>query len=423
MNLEIKADNIRYLYYVLLLFFFFYGIQITGMVFSTTKYSLILITAEAILLRQLHIRKDVIFQLFLVGLVVFYSYYIVLTRGDGDMQVIELSFTLLLECYLIGSLLVNILKYRGYTPSKFLDLLTSVFALQGFLMLIMLISPTFRDTIFGLTNNNGLDQFITTGHRGLAISWHKYYDFSSFQSIGAIIIALKFRYAHKLTKFDILKYLFIIFSVITSGRTGLIGLALSLAIFLWSFLAVRKKILRYVVILIFLPYIAFESLNIIAPKAYRQLNDKLLPWAFEAYYNYLESGEITTQSSDYLLENFYFDVYERTLLFGDGRYRDGSEYYMDTDAGYMRHVLFFGLLGSSILILSYLRMMYIGYIRGKSKYSILILICIAFNLLVHYKGDVLLNSLINMRLMVILFLMFSYSSVFSFEKDQKLVES
>ncbi len=422
MNLELRKDNIRYLYYLLLLFMFFYGIQFTGMAFSTSKYCLVLISIEAFLIRQVYIRKDVIVQMFLVGMVVFYSYYISNVRGDGDMQVIELGTTLLLECYFIGSLLANILKYRGFTASKFMDLLTAVFALQGGLMLLMLISGSFRDFIFGATGNHGLNQFITTGHRGLAISWHKYYDFSSFQSIGAIIIALKYRYSHKLTKFDILKYVLIIFSVITSGRTGMIGVVLSFALFLWSFLYVRKKVLRYIVILIFVPYMAFESLSIVSPKVYNSLSAKLLPWAFEAYYNYVESGQISTESSDYLFENFYFDVYEQTLLFGDGRYRDGEEYYMDTDAGYMRHILFFGLLGSVILVFSYLRMAFIGIIRGNSKYSIIILICIGYNLLVHYKGDVLLNSLINMRLMVVLFLMFSYSSVFAFENDEKMVE-
>ncbi len=422
MNLELKADNIRYVYYVLLLFLFFYGMQITGLVFSTTKYALIFITAEAILLRQLYVRKDVIVQMFLVGLVVFYSYYISLTVGDGDMQIVELGFTLMLECYLIGSLLVNILKYRGFTAERFLNLLTTVLALQGFLMLMMLIVPSFRDFIFGITGNIGKNQFIATGHRGLALSWHKYYDFSSFQSIGAIAIAFKYRYAHKLSRFDIFKYVLIIFSVVTSGRTGLIGVALSFAVFALSFIYVRKRVIRYLVILVFMPLLAYESLSVISPQVYNKLNERLLPWAFEAYYNYLESGEITTESSDYLLDNFYFDVSEQTMLYGDGRYKDGNEYYMDTDAGYMRHILFFGLLGSSILIFSYLRLALISYLRGNSVYSTIVIICIAYNFLVHYKGDVLLNSLINMRLAVVLFLVFTYSSIITLEKDQKLVE-
>lgn len=401
---------------------FFYGVQLRGLTFSTAKYSLILITAEAILLKQLYIRKDVIYQMILVGLVVFYSYFIALSKGDGDMQIVELAFTLMLECYLIGSLLVNILKYRGFTTRKFLDILTSTLALQGFLMLCMMVSPGFRNTVFEMMDMRGLNQFINTGHRGLAISWVKYYDFSSFQSIGAILIALKYRFNTKIGGLDIVKYLLILFSIVTSGRTGLIGVALSFTIFLFSFAKVRKNVLKYTLILIFTPYIAYESLSYISPGVYKSMNEKLLPWAFEAYYNYMESGSLTTESSDYLIENFYFDVNESTLLFGDGRYRDGNEYYMDTDAGYMRHVLFFGLLGSSILILSYLRLCYIGFKRGNSPYSIIITLCVIYNLIVHYKGDVLLNSLLNMRLMVLLFLVYTYSSVYSFENDQKRVQ-
>lgn len=75
----------------------------------------------------------------------------------------------------------------------------------------------------------------------------------------------------------------------------------------------------------------------------------------EAFSQGVSMGYLTFgTSADNLIYNMYFMPSEDSILFGDGRYTnsDGS-YYMHTDAGYMRIVLFMGAMGAGMVYLSY----------------------------------------------------------------------
>src|SRR5690606_38149554 len=75
----------------------------------------------------------------------------------------------------------------------------------------------------------------------------------------------------------------------------------------------------------------------------------LLPFAFEFLYSYFDEGTLTTVSTD-MLSEMYFTIDWQTFIFGDGKYinPDGS-YYLYTDAGYMRNILFYGIFGTMVL--------------------------------------------------------------------------
>lgn len=65
-------------------------------------------------------------------------------------------------------------------------------------------------------------------------------------------------------------------------------------------------------------------------------------WAFELFINFVERGELRTQSSDGLGEMFQVPETTKVLLFGDGRmvFRGG------TDVGFSRMLFFVGVVGS-----------------------------------------------------------------------------
>ena len=67
-------------------------------------------------------------------------------------------------------------------------------------------------------------------------------------------------------------------------------------------------------------YLGYFSLQFIFPSLYSSVNNNLLPWAFEFYYNYMETGELTTESSDQLHDSHYYDLPDKTLFHGDGKY-------------------------------------------------------------------------------------------------------
>src|SRR5690606_31294028 len=115
----------------------------------------------------------------------------------------------------------------------------------------------------------------------------------------------------------------------------------------------KVMLLSVIVMLLLVPFLLW-CLSFIFPDLLSRFIDSVLPYALEMIYNFLQSGKLSTVSTD-KLSKMYFSVPYDTLLFGDGHWNDpdGVGYYMQTDAGYMRHVLYFGLFPSMILYALY----------------------------------------------------------------------
>ena len=107
----------------------------------------------------------------------------------------------------------------------------------------------------------------------------------------------------------------------------------------------------------------------------------------------------TTTSSTELFEKMYFHIKPKTLLFGDGIYETAFGYYMNTDAGYMRPILYFGIPG--LLLLFGLQLLYFQnkyFLSRKNKYII-----ITYLLIMQIKGEVVGFSIIIETVMLLFF--------------------
>ncbi len=69
-------------------------------------------------------------------------------------------------------------------------------------------------------------------------------------------------------------------------------------------------------------------------------------WAFQFVIRFINTGKFGSPSTDILFKEMYFIPELKTFIFGDGFYTNGltGEYYMNTDVGILRPILFFGLL-------------------------------------------------------------------------------
>ncbi len=69
-----------------------------------------------------------------------------------------------------------------------------------------------------------------------------------------------------------------------------------------------------------------------------------LGWMFEGFINMAQSGKFSTNSSTYIMDRMFVKVPLDTFLFGDARYTAANgSYYMGTDLGVMRPLLFWGI--------------------------------------------------------------------------------
>ena len=390
------------LYYATVLFLYMFAPTVIGLPYNPAKFMLLLIVAEALYINVFQLKRIFIPQFAIYLVLICFTYGILIyheTFGNplhvGPVQQILTHF---FEIIPFSILFANILIKRGYTINDFIDIIINIMAIQGLLMLLQFISPGIRSFIQGLI---GVSKIKSVGtfqwFRGLGVALSKNYDFSLLQSFGMFLLMSKFL-RNKIVLVDYFKIFLIVFSIIISGRTGFIGLGLAISVFLF-------KTMRYQIFIGFIKKATLATLVIyslytlsayVVPNIYQSINNNLLPWAFEFYYNYMELGEFSTSSSDQLTESHYYELSDKTIVFGDGKYvrEEDGFYYGLTDAGYMRQTLYFGVIGIFIFAILYIRIALINYTRLSVNYNFIVP-CFALLLFIaHYKGDVFTNSLI-----------------------------
>lgn len=185
---------------------------------------------------------------------------------------------------------------------------------------------------------------------------------------------------------------FLFFSLLGNLFYGRIGILLSAVALL--FLFIRTLSLRKA-----LKHIFWGSLVLgVISSIFLLSDDPLLEawkiWLMqpiEGFLTGLSMGQLSFGSSgDKLVYGMYFWPDDTTFLLGDGRYSnsDGS-YYMYTDAGFMRIVLYFGIIGACLVYGSYLFLMW-GILSNLTHQKFLTYISEVLTMiffLLEYKGD------------------------------------
>lgn len=315
---------------------------------------------------------------------------------------IMVSFISHYAIIIIGIFIFSFYEFKNKITNIPYDLV-KVFVIQG---VIQVISFSFPNVNIFLNNfrtesaiNLGQIGFYE-GTRGLALSGQAFFGLG----VGfGLVFILFFKAWYVISpKYPYLKFLYLIiliFGAISAARMSLVGLVIGIIYFFVEkiekikhiYLSKNKISSSLLGILFSIPIF---SLVITIVYQYIKNNKSILEiwnsftnYAFELFEGFFESGNLSTTSTDILFNKMYFPIKDSwTFLIGDGIYTniDGS-YYMHTDAGYMRNILFFGIVG---LILLFLYQMTFLIFTNKENillnFSILIYI-----LIIHIKGEAL----------------------------------
>ena len=282
-------------------------------------------------------------------------------------------------------------------------------------MLGMLAMPSFKSFIFNVQNSDR--QFLhleSGGFRMLGLAYGVVWDLGIVQSLSSIFIVWlipKTKSARKIWLLAI-AYLLIFASILMSGRTGFIGILLSILLLFYNLLSggslmkYRKFISRILITLIIILNLIYASLS---PDIRDLITEKVLPWAFELFINSQEGNGAETQSTNQL-KDMYFDISNSTFLMGDGYYRDPNDsaaYYMGTDAGYMRQILFYGIFGSLILYSFYFFIFKNMLLKSLKMYdnstAVMIFLIAFYFFFAHIKGDGFMGGDMPLRILFLLY--------------------
>lgn len=287
------------------------------------------------------------------------------------------------------------------------------FVIQSLIIICAMFSPTLREIVqlFQSPIDSARSESYE-GVRGLSLSGAQFFPLSAAFALAQITII---RFIIKEKKGETIHwFLFslIFFAGLTAGRTSIIG-----SIFAFLYLIFNSGFNSKVILSFLYRASKFSILSLIiiliVPALFNvkfEILDKFLNFAFEFFYQYSETGDASIQSTQ-VLQRMYWLPDLNTILFGDGLYRnaDGTAY-MHTDAGYMRNILFFGILGT--LFVSFAHIIYSYFILINSdndKVFTLLMLLLVF--ILHYKGDVLLHLV---SVQTILFFLMIYPQSFKY---------
>lgn len=341
-------------------------------------------------------------KIFLIYLL-FISYVIIYSVSSGVMDFSRLNSTVSNIVSLISIILLSNFVYHYNSKVNINDynsrfnniseLIYYVFIAQSMIILLAMLSPSFREVVqLFQSPADSLRAEKYDGVRGLALSGGQFFPLSALFACAQLIIFRFLLKGKKSTIFDWLMFSLIVLMGLTSGRTSIVGFSFCLLYFAFNFsfnfnLIVQflKKLFLFIILIV----IAFSLLNIFIPSL-SAISEKFINFAFEFFINYQNTGTVSTQSTD-ILSNMYWSISLDTLFLGEGKYtNDDGTAYMHTDAGYMRNVLFFGLIGTSIVLYSqviYSKLLY--FVTGRDFiFSMLTLILM---LSLHYKGEIILH--------------------------------
>lgn len=347
--------------------------------------------------------KLVIFSLTVSLLLLLFSAFITIFHNQYDFAILRTLSNNFLS--LIGCVALVSLVYTWAGKKGIIDMMVHILFVQAFFILIMLLSPEVRELIQSFIRTESQMERMATYHnvRGLGVSGTVAFGLAVTMGMLGLLLHYWFAFYRKKSNSLVTFIIFMLclLAALSAGRTAVLGFMLGFVFYLFSMNLSGLLKNSFKQVFIFGLLVSSLMFYILNNEFLMEIAFLYSRYVFRFVWNYLETGSFSVNSLA-VLDKMYFVPPEKETLFGSGRYVnfDGS-YYMHTDAGYMRFVLFFGVLASFFMYITYILLNFWAYIKVKSVlpqaavfYSSLVFISFVF----HYKGEIIFYSVPFMKI-------------------------
>ncbi|PUV22963.1 hypothetical protein DCO56_18765 [Sphingobacterium athyrii] len=187
--------------------------------------------------------------------------------------------------------------------------------------------------------------------------------------------------------FQIFIFAFIALTGLFIARTTLIGFGLAIFYLYTPFIDVSKGVLRRYRAQNRILLVCLFLIVLLIPVLYLGIAQLTESSAFvHAFEIFLGDGG-STSSTEHMKSMYIFPDNFKTWIIGDGKFTDGSGYYMGTDIGYLRLWFYYGVIGS---LFFFFQQFYSLYLIRKMANDILIdKFCVflgLFVVIINFKG-------------------------------------
>lgn len=327
----------------------------------------------------------------------------ILVNGTNDFYFISL---LISQCNTLFSsvFLAYIFYFKfNYNSEKILDITIFSIFLFGLSGILMYFIPSIKDFILSITvrSSSYEQEFLGNTQNRFIGFGPAFFGAGVMSGLGLILLSVKLtsKLKHKsLYLFYILMYITILFSGVLSSRTTLIGffIGLSILIFNAKFFSLKHLIPIIGVLLI----IYWMAMYMIINNEKMNITD-ITRFGLEYYYNFTETGKLSTSSTDNLMEMIKMPKSFYTYILGDGYFTDPitSYFYKNTDIGYLRLLYYSGIFSLIALIMYYYKLFYSKWLTISNRKFIIHALFLYF-LIINFKGLTNFNEFMFLILIV-----------------------
>lgn len=361
------------------------------------------------------ISKKILFSKYIVRNIIayliltLYVYLIVTLHLTFDYTLIPTLVNVILHL-LVGALIASLFIYKKRDISYVQGIIIGVFVLQSIIQIAAFISPAVHSFVQLFQSESTIARAeLFSGRKGLALAGTVFFGLSTIYGSAFFFIVKHCLDKGSFNVKDIILGITLLVGAFFTGRTFFVGLGISGLYFLVSNFPTLKKVSVVIKIVMMVLLSIFLIISIMPVEIYDQIYNLIL-YVFEAIFSYESTGSFTTTSTSKLFGDMYFQIPLSTFLIGDGLYEGlNGGYYMATDAGYMRIVLYVGIFGLVLSVIPDILLMW-GHktlrTKGISLFSIFMLIYMCF---LHLKGEVF-GYLITFHCVIFLYYIFSVFS-------------
>lgn len=253
--------------------------------------------------------------------------------------------------------------------------------------IVFTLLPSIRNAWQGVLrlNNSTLNILTSYGYTN-RFGWAGFAGFRNTIDCTISLIFLIYLYSGVSSKYNIKtkKFVFLAFMCFLGnmfyGRSGVIASVLCLFVGLLFYKKITPKVLISIIGVV---AAGFLLINVLRNRI--QAVDEWFTWISTPFYNLVMTGSFNNYSANRLLNEMIFLPSRNTFLFGDGRYVDATTgyYYMRTDSGFMRQILFWGI-GATALTYSCWLYTLLTMKRDWIMKVMLLIMCVLFEI----KGEV-----------------------------------
>lgn len=408
---------------ILIVFLYFFGLIIP--IFRTSSLLLLFILPIRLLFEpeSVSIVKNIIASKYIVKIIasylilILYAYSNVTIHMTFDYSLMPTLINVILHL-IVGIFIVSLFLKKNRDITYVQNVIVGVFVLQSIIQIAAFIFPPVHSFVQLFQSESTIARAdLFAGRKGLALAGTVFFGLSTIYGSSFFFLVKQCIDKVSFKIKDVILGIVLMLGAFFTGRTFFVGMGISGLYFLASSYPVFKKLSAVFKILLIVFLSVLIIISVMPEEIYIKVYNLIL-YVFEALFNYGSTGILTTTSTSKLFGEMYFPIQLSTLFLGDGLYEGiGGGYYMNTDAGYMRAILYVGILGLILSIIPDLLLMWGHENLRNSTISTFSVFMLIYMSILHLKGEVF-GYLITFHCVLFLYYIFTVFSV-KFSKAQQ----